>query len=89
MTIKVLGTGCANCQRLHQNVEAAILDAGLVATVEKVEGIPEIMAYGVMRTPALVEGEQVLLSGRVPSAAELVVMLSARAQTGGPGNGDA
>jgi small redox-active disulfide protein 2 len=79
MTIKVLGTGCANCQRLHQNVEAAIAEAGLSATVEKVEGIPEIVAYGVMRTPALVVDEQVILSGRVPSRAELVTLLRGRA----------
>jgi small redox-active disulfide protein 2 len=79
MKLKVLGTGCANCQRLHRNVEAAIADAGLAATVEKVEGMAEIMAYGVMRTPALVIDEQVILSGRVPSPAELVRLLQARA----------
>jgi small redox-active disulfide protein 2 len=79
MKLKVLGTGCANCQRLHQNVEVAIATAGLDATVEKIEAITDIMAYGVMRTPALVIDEQVVLSGRVPSPAELVTLLQGRA----------
>lgn len=79
MMIKVLGTGCANCQRLHANVEAAVAAAGLLAQVEKVEAIADIMAYGVMRTPALVVDEQLVLSGRVPSPSELIEMLRLRA----------
>jgi hypothetical protein len=41
------------------------------ANVEKVEDITKIMAYGVMRTPALVINEKVVLSGRVPSVKEI------------------
>ena len=78
MKVKVLGTGCANCQRLQRNVEAAIAQAGVQATVEKVEAIADIMAYGVMRTPALVVDERVVLSGRVPSPAELIPLLQPR-----------
>ena len=41
------------------------------ATIEKVEDFKDIMAYGVMRTPALVVDEQVKIMGRVPSVEDI------------------
>lgn len=75
MTIKVLGSGCANCKRLEANVHAALGHAGLVATVEKVEDLGAIMGYGVTATPALVVDEAVLVSGRVPSPSQIEALL--------------
>jgi small redox-active disulfide protein 2 len=71
MEIKVLGTGCANCKNLEKSVINALAEMNFDANVEKVEDITKIMAYGVMRTPALVINEKVVLSGRVPSVKEL------------------
>lgn len=71
MIIKILGTGCKNCKKLEANTKKAIENLGLDATIEKVETIEEIMAYGVMSTPALVVDEQVKLMGRVPTQAEI------------------
>ncbi len=67
MVIKVLGSGCANCKKLEANVREALKQLGIEATIEKVEDFKDIMAYGVMRTPALVVDEQVKVMGRVPS----------------------
>jgi len=67
MVIKVLGSGCANCKKLEANVREALKQLGIDATIEKVEDFKDIMAYGVMRTPALVVDEQVKVMGRVPS----------------------
>ena len=53
MIIKILGTRCANCKKLIENVKKAIDELGIDAQVEKVEDIPGIMKYGVMKTPAL------------------------------------
>jgi small redox-active disulfide protein 2 len=71
MEIKVLGTGCPKCKALEQATQNAINELGVQATITKVEDIVDIMNYGVMRTPALVINEKVVLSGRVPDAKEL------------------
>lgn len=71
MEIKILGTGCPKCKALEQATQNAINELGLHATISKVEDIVDIMNYGVMRTPALVINEKVVLSGRVPDAKEL------------------
>lgn len=71
MIIKVLGTGCKNCQTLESLTKQAILELGVMADVAKVSEMRDIMAYGVMSTPALVIDEKVLLAGRVPKLDQL------------------
>jgi small redox-active disulfide protein 2 len=75
MEIKVLGTGCAKCKSLEKLTNEVIAETGVAATVEKVEDIYKIMQFGVMSTPALVIDKKVVLSGRLPSAAELKEIL--------------
>jgi len=76
-TIKVLGTGCANCRNLERSVRQLVENLNLDAVVEKEEDIMKIIAYGVRRTPALVIDEKVVLYGRVPSEKELISLLTA------------
>jgi small redox-active disulfide protein 2 len=71
MIIKVLGSGCASCKKLEENTRKAVEELGIEATIEKVEDFKQIMAYGVMKTPALVVDEKVKIMGRVPSADEI------------------
>jgi small redox-active disulfide protein 2 len=71
MNIKVLGTGCTSCKNLERNTRAAILEMGIDANVEKVENIMDIMKYNILRTPALVVNEKVVVMGRVPNVAEI------------------
>lgn len=75
MEIKVLGTGCPKCRQLEQTVYEAIKDMETKPTVVKEEDIARIMNYGVMRTPALVINEKVVLSGRVPSVKEVIELI--------------
>jgi len=75
MKIEVLGTGCAKCSTLYENVKKALEASGKSAELVKVEDIPSIMKYGVMSTPALVIDGQVKFSGKVASAAEIGGML--------------
>jgi small redox-active disulfide protein 2 len=79
MHVKVLGSGCANCRRLTENVQLALQQAGMTAKVEKVEDYAAIAGYGVMATPALVVDEIVLVSGRVPSPSQIEALLRSRA----------
>ena len=71
MIIKVLGTGCANCRTLLDHTKQAVSESGIRAEVQKVEDITRILEYRVMRTPALVFDEQVVMHGRVPAVSEI------------------
>jgi small redox-active disulfide protein 2 len=84
MQIKILGSGCANCAALERTTRAALAQLGLDATVEHVTDYPRIAGYGVMRTPALVVDEQVVLAGRVPAAGEVAELLRAAVSGAGP-----
>jgi len=77
--IKILGPGCRNCVTLTRAATTAVADLGLDATIEKVEDYAAIVGYGVMSTPALVIDEKVVVSGRVPTLAEVRTLLSAAA----------
>jgi small redox-active disulfide protein 2 len=77
-TIKVLGSGCPNCQRLAHLTEQALGELGRPEQVEKVTDYAQIAAYGVMSTPALVVDEQVLLAGRIPALSSLKDALAQR-----------
>lgn len=72
MIIKILGSGCAKCNRLEQLTREAVAELGTEATFEHVKEMDKIMAYPIMTTPALVVDEQVKVAGRIPSKAELV-----------------
>jgi small redox-active disulfide protein 2 len=80
MIIKVLGSGCANCQKLEGLAAKAVAELSLDAEVVKVTDIQAIMAYGVMSTPALVVDEELKLAGRVPSYDEVVTVLQRAAK---------
>ena len=75
LTIKVLGSGCANCKRVEQTVRKVVEDMSLEAEIIKVTEYPDIMAYNIMATPGLVINEKVVSTGRIPSAAEMTSFL--------------
>lgn len=72
MNIKILGTGCAKCQRLEQLTREAAEALGVTAEFEHITDMGRIMAYPIMTTPALVINEEVKASGRMPSKEELL-----------------
>jgi small redox-active disulfide protein 2 len=77
MNIQVVGMGCAKCKTLEQRTRAAVAELGLDATVTKVEDFIEMRKLNITLTPALVVDGQVVLKGRLPSAAELTALLAA------------
>ncbi len=75
--IQVLGTGCPKCKKLAEMVDAAAEEMGIEYELVKVTDINEIMAFGVMMTPALAVDGQVKVTGKVPSSDEIKALLSA------------
>ncbi len=71
MVIKILGTGCAKCKKLEENVRQAISQLSGDFSIEKVTDLNQIMDFGVMMTPALVIDEEVKLVGKVLSPDEI------------------
>lgn len=76
MEIKILGPGCANCHRLGDLAREAVQELGIDAEVEQVTDIKAILGYGVMGTPAMVVDGKVKISGKVPSKAKIVEILT-------------
>ena len=64
--IKVLGSGCRNCEITANVIAQAAKDAGVAIEIEKVTDIAEIMAYGVMSTPGVVVDGKVVHAGGLP-----------------------
>lgn len=75
MKIQILGTGCAKCTALAQAATQAAEELELAVELEKISDLNQIMAFGVMLTPALAVNGQVRLVGKVPSVAELKILL--------------
>ncbi len=70
--IRILGTGCAKCTQLYELTNEVASEAGLDCDIAKVTDIQEIVAYGVMITPALVVDSEVKVSGSVPSKEQIL-----------------
>ena len=77
MLIKILGSGCAKCQRLEQLTREVAAELGIDAQFDHVREMDKIMAYPIMTTPALVIDEKVKVSGRMPSKDEIAGWLKA------------
>jgi len=82
MEVRVLGSGCAKCEKLFDEAQKAAAQSGQPVTLIKVEKLDEIMAYGVMSTPALVIGNEVKCSGRVAAASEIATWIMTAAANG-------
>ncbi len=77
-TVKVLGSGCANCERLAALTGQALSELGRGEHVEKVTDYAAMAALGVMATPALAVDDHVVLAGRIPPLAALKNTLAER-----------
>lgn len=79
LNIKVLGPGCANCERLEQMTVRVVEQLKdefpeLEATVEEITNIERFADYGLLTTPGLAVNETLVSSGRVPAEAQLMTL---------------
>jgi len=75
--IKVLGTGCANCNATMKLIEETAQAKGVAIQLEKVEDMAAILGYGVMSTPSVVVDGKVVHSGGVPGKSAVEGWLAA------------
>jgi small redox-active disulfide protein 2 len=77
VTVKVLGSGCANCARLEERVRKVAAAKGLTVQVDKITDYAEMMRWSILSTPGLVVNDMLVASGRIPSEAEIAGWIGA------------
>jgi len=83
MDIKVLGPGCAKCQSLEKTVKEVVSALKLDVKVEEIKDMKKIMQYPILMTPGLVINDKVVMSGKVPSKAEVERLIISALDSGG------
>lgn len=63
--------GCLRCKQLEANARKAVEEAKKKAEIVKVTDINEIIARGVMATPAIVIDGKLKACGRIPEVEEI------------------
>lgn len=76
MEIKVLGTGCKKCKQLEELVKEVVKEIKVEAEVIKVTDFKDIAKAGIMLTPGLMIDGNIKCTGKVPSKADLVGMIT-------------
>lgn len=77
-SVKVLGAGCPTCHKQYEYVKKAVENMGLSVEVEYITDIQKVMAYGVMKMPAVVVNEKVVSMGKLLKPAEVEKLLSVK-----------
>jgi small redox-active disulfide protein 2 len=76
ISIKVLGPGCMNCEKVEQNTRNAVTYMGLEAEISKVTDREVMQEYGLLATPGLVINEKLVCAGRIPEEGEVMTWLA-------------
>jgi small redox-active disulfide protein 2 len=76
MDVKILGTGCPNCQRLEKVTREVMAEMAVEGTLSKVTNMVDILAYDILATPGLVIDGKVVSAGRVPTKVEVTSLIA-------------
>jgi Thioredoxin domain len=88
LEIKVLGPGCAQCDRLEKDVMDVLSEMNQAADLEHVRDIKEIAKYGVMGMPALIINGRIMGWGNPPPKSKIQEWLEdSLTGVGGQGSG--
>lgn len=75
MEIKVLGPGCAKCNKTEKLVREVIKETGMDASVEKITDMMQIASYGIFGTPSVIVDGEVKCTGKVPKKTDIKTWL--------------
>lgn len=76
LSIKVLGPGCANCEKVEQIARRVVSTLSVDAAVAKVADRSMWQTYGLLSTPGLVINERLVCGGRIPNEAEVTTWIT-------------
>ena len=76
MKIEIFGMGCPNCSKLEANTRTALQEAGLEAEIVKIEKLEDIVARGVMGTPAIAIDGEMKSTGKVLNVKQVKALLA-------------
>ncbi len=76
LSIKVLGPGCANCEKVEEIAKKVVATLSIDATVTKLADRAVWQKYGLLSTPGLVINEKLMCGGRIPSEAEVTTWIT-------------
>lgn len=71
MTIKVVGSGCPNCQKLEALCREVTTEQNIETAIEKVTEINQFADLGIFRTPGLIVNNEILSQGKIPTKSTL------------------
>jgi len=77
LNIKVVGSGCPNCQKLEQLCREVVAEKNVQAEIEKVTDVYQFTELGIMMTPGLILNDKVVSAGKIPSKATLTNWITA------------
>jgi hypothetical protein len=77
VSIKVLGSGCKNCERVELHTVQAVKQwradhPGEEITIEKITDPEKFLDYGLLSTPGLVINEKLVSSGKIPAPSHII-----------------
>ena len=75
MKIKVVERSCCSGGKLQSITEETITELGIEADIEIINDMEGMMALGIIRTPALLIDDKVVLQGRIPKKDEMKSLL--------------
>ena len=75
MNIKVLEMSWCSKKKWKAKTEETIKELGINVNIEIIGDMQKMMALGVMRTPALIIDDEVVLQGRIPKKEEIKRLL--------------
>lgn len=78
MKIEIVGPGCPRCIATEKNVKEAVKQLGIQAEITKVTNVTEFAKKGVMFTPGVIVDGKVVISGKIPTVAEIKEVLSSK-----------
>ncbi len=71
LEVRILGSGCMQCEKLEREVMGVLVELNLPADFEHVRDVAKFKDYGVFGTPALIINGEVKSVGKVPVKNEI------------------
>ena len=66
LNIKVVGSGCPNCQKLESLCREVVSEQNVTAEIEKVTDYNQFADLGIAMTPGLLLNNKIVSSGKIP-----------------------